>query len=115
MRISSHTISPTAPTFVIAEIGVNHDGRLERALELVEHAHRAKADAVKLQVFRARTLMHASTAFAGYQAERCTEASPGDMLRRYELSEAELLTVVRAIRERGMIPLATPFSLEDVA
>src|SRR5438874_287601 len=62
--ISARRISPADPTLVIAEIGVNHDGSLSRALELVDHAHRAQADAVKLQIFRAKTLMHASTAFA---------------------------------------------------
>jgi sialic acid synthase SpsE len=80
----------------------------------VEHAHRAGADAVKLQVFRARTLMHASSAFAGYQAERCAETTPAEMLRRYEMEPVAVGRVVAAIRERGMLPIATPFSPEDV-
>ena len=99
---------------VIAEIGVNHDGSLARALELVEHAHRAKADAVKLQVFRARTLMHASTSFATYQLDRCAQASATEMLEHYELSAEDLETVVEAIRDRNMLPIATPFSIEDL-
>jgi N-acetylneuraminate synthase/N,N'-diacetyllegionaminate synthase len=114
LTIQDRTISQTSPTLVIAEIGVNHDGSVSRALELVEHAHRAGADAVKLQIFRARTLMHASSAFAGYQAERCAEASPAEMLRRYEMEPEAVERVVAAIRERGMLPIATPFSLEDV-
>jgi sialic acid synthase SpsE len=114
LTIDSRLISPTSPTFVIAEIGVNHDGSLDRALELVEHARAAGADAVKLQLFRARTLMHASSAFAGYQVERCAEATPAEMLQRYELSADDARTVVRAIRDAGMVPVATPFSLDDV-
>src|SRR3954464_15725580 len=90
LTVANRPISPAHPTLVIAEIGVNHDGSLARALELVDHARRAGADAVKLQIFRAQTLMHASTSFAGYQADRCVEATPTDMLRRYELSQAEL-------------------------
>lgn len=102
------------PTLVIAEIGVNHDGSVMRALELVEHAAQGGADAVKLQVFRARALMHASGELAGYQRDRCGEADAAAMLRRYELDEAEVLRVVEAIRARGLLPVATPFSLSDV-
>jgi len=114
LQIDHQIISPTTSTFVIAEIGVNHDGSVERALELVSHAKDCGADAVKLQIFNARTLMHASTAFATYQANRCNESSAVEMLEAYELSPEELKLVVEAIREAGMLPIATPFSLEDV-
>jgi N-acetylneuraminate synthase/N,N'-diacetyllegionaminate synthase len=112
--IFSRRISPTDPTLVIAEIGVNHDGSLARALELVDYAHRAQADAVKLQIFRAKTLMHSSTAFATYQLDRCAQASASDMLQQYELSPKDLETVTQAIRDRNMLPIATPFSFDDV-
>jgi sialic acid synthase SpsE len=114
LTIDGRGISVGGPTFVIAEIGVNHDGSVGRALELVEHARRAGADAVKLQIFRARTLMHASSAFARYQVERCVEATPAEMLRRYEMGADDVRRVVSAIRKAGMVPVATPFSLEDV-
>jgi N,N'-diacetyllegionaminate synthase len=114
LQIDHRIISPASSTFVIAEIGVNHDGSVERALELVSHARNSGADAVKLQIFNARTLMHASTAFASYQADRCNEASAVEMLEGYELSSEELTLVVEAIRKAGMLPIATPFSLEDV-
>ena len=114
MTIFGRRISPADPVLVIAEIGVNHDGEVGRALELVEHAQRAGADAVKQQIFRARTLMHASGAFATYQIERCAEASAVEMLEKYELSADDVETVVEAVRDRNMLPLATPFSLDDV-
>jgi N,N'-diacetyllegionaminate synthase len=101
-------------TLVIAEIGVNHDGDLSRALELVQHAKNANADGVKLQIFRAKTLMHASGAFATYQQSRVTDATPIDMLERYELAPRDIITIVQAIRDAGLLPLATPFSPDDV-
>ena len=114
LTIFARPISPADPSLVIAEIGVNHDGSLARALELVDHAHRAKADAVKLQIFRASTLMHASTSFATYQLDRCAQATATDMLRQYELSPDEVETVVETIRDRNMLPIATPFSPDDL-
>ena len=114
LTIASRQISPDAPVLVIAEIGVNHDGRLDRALALVEAARAAGADAVKLQVFTAQALMSDACSFAQYQAQRCDESSPADMLRRYELSRRDTRTVVTAIRNAGLIPLATPFSLPDL-
>src|SRR5690348_3036547 len=105
LTLFGRTVSASDPTLVIAEIGVNHDGSLERAMELVEHAYRARADAVKLQIFRARTLMHWSTSFATYQLDRCAEATATEMLEHYELSAEALEEVVEAIRDRNMLPI----------
>jgi N,N'-diacetyllegionaminate synthase len=114
LNIDGRTISVAHRTLVIAEIGVNHDGSVERALELVNIAAHCGADAVKLQIFTAEQLMHGSSEFAGYQAKQVDDADPAAMLRRYELGAAELRRVVSAIRRQGMLPIATPFSLSDV-
>lgn len=103
------------PALVIAEIGVNHDGSVQRALELVHQAKAAGAEAVKLQVFSGRRLMHASARFANYQRGTVAAVDPAEMLRQFELTDGELATIVREIRRLGMLPLATPFSPEDVA
>jgi sialic acid synthase SpsE len=99
---------------IIAEIGVNHDGSVDRALQLSEIASACGADAVKLQIFRGQALMHASSTFAGYQKGRVDSTSPLEMLRKYELSEEDTRRVVARVRELRMLPLATPFSLDDV-
>lgn len=99
---------------VIAELGVNHDGEVQKAIELVHAASHAGADVVKLQVFKADRLMHPSSVMAEYQKRSLLEDSPIDMLRRYELEAEELGQIVGEIRKLGMQPLATPFSPEDV-
>ena len=112
--IANRPIGDGQPTFIIAEIGVNHDGSLARALQLVQLAAQCGADAVKLQIFRAQSLMHPTSAFAQYQKQRCADADPAAMLRRYELSPLDLAAIIAEIRRHGIVPLATPFSLDDV-
>lgn len=114
IRINGRVVGAGQPTLVIAEIGVNHDGQLDRALRLVEMAAKAGADAVKLQIFRAASLMHQSSSFASYQKKNVEAANPVEMLKQYELSDSDLATVVEAIEQRGMMALATPFSPADI-
>jgi len=105
---------PAGKTMVIAEIGVNHDGSVDRALELVRKAADCGVDAVKVQVFSADRLLHPSSALAEYQKRSLLDESPIDMLRRYEMDEGELGRIVAEIRRLNLLPLATPFSPEDV-
>ncbi len=109
-RWLDHANSP----LIIAEIGVNHDGSLARAKELVDIAADCGADAVKLQIFSASTLMNGQARFAQYQQQHCDDADPAAMLRRYELRPLEVAVLVEHIRARGLLPLATPFSPDDV-
>src|SRR5258708_23193316 len=114
IRIDDRQIGPGQATFVIAEIGVNHDGSLARALELVKIAADCGADAVKLQIFRASELLHKSAQFAKYQKDNVEADHPIEMLRRYELGADQIAQIVRKARECRLIPVATPFSPSDV-
>ncbi len=114
VNVSGRSLAAGEPTFVIAEIGVNHDGSCSRALELVDAAATAAADAVKLQIFSAQALLHPATEFATYQKQSTGAVDPAAMLQVYQLPESDLRKIVDAIVDRHMIPLATPFSLSDV-
>ena len=85
LKILDRTVGPGERAFIIAEIGVNHDGSVERAIELVHLAAAAGADAVKLQIFKADALMHYSSTLADYQRDRVDDAmDAGGIARRVD-------------------------------
>jgi N-acetylneuraminate synthase len=95
---------------VIAEAGVNHNGKLEIALGLVDAAAAAGADIVKFQTFRADQLATASAEQADYQ-RRNTGASSSqlDMLKALELNDAAHRHLLSHCQKRGIGFLSTPF------
>jgi N-acetylneuraminate synthase/N,N'-diacetyllegionaminate synthase len=102
---------------VIAELGVNHDGDVKRALELTDAAADADADAIKLQRFDPDHLLSNQAGLAAYQDEAGEGARGGvrAMLKRLMLDD-EGFTAVRArAKQHGLAFIVTPFSLPDVA
>lgn len=102
--------------FVIAEAGVNHNGRRDLALALVDLAAESGADAVKFQTFRAELLATKGAPKARYQAERADsrDETQFDMLRRLELDEETHHAIAEHCRARGIEFMSTPFDAESV-
>lgn len=113
LDIAGRRIGDDRPPFIIAELGVNHDGDPRRALDLVDAAADAGADAIKTQCFRADLLMSGASALAKYQAD-AGERDPRAMLRRLELPDDAMRAVVDRARSRGVLAIVTVFSLELV-
>ena len=107
------SLLPPDRPFFIAEAGVNHDGRLDLALKLVDAAADAGADAVKFQTFRADALATAAAPQARYQT-RAGKSSQRDMLARLEFKREHHGPVVERCRRRGIRFMSTPFD-EDSA
>jgi sialic acid synthase SpsE len=113
MQIGTRTISYESGPYVIAELGVNHDGSVDRAISLVDAAAGAGADAVKLQLFRAELLTSASSGLAAYQRD-AGEEDPVRMLSRLELSLSDMARVAEHARRRRLHAIVTPFTTELV-
>lgn len=102
--------------FVIAEAGVNHNGSLDLARQLVSAAHTAGADAVKFQTFRADTLVSEAAPLAAYQEKAIGgEQSQHQMLRALELSEDAHRALFDQCADLGLEFLSTPFDLHSLA
>ena len=97
-----------ARVFFIAEAGVNHNGDVELAHQLIDIAADAGADAVKFQTFTAAALATAAAPTAAYQ-KRATADSQQDMLKKLELSRAAYPALVEHCRERRIEFMSSPF------
>ncbi len=111
-RSSAMNTQRTTP-YIIAEIGVNHDGDRACALELTHAAAAAGADAVKFQLFDADLLMSRACRPAEYQS-RAGEHDPHAMLRRLSLTIDDLAPCVRAAHQRNIHAIVTVFSAQLV-
>lgn len=101
--------------FIIAEAGVNHNGKLENAKKLVDVAVEAKADAVKFQTFKADNLVSHYSAKAEYQLKTTDkEESQYEMLKKLELTLEDHIELISYCKEKGIMFLSTPFDLDSI-
>lgn len=110
-------MSEASRVLVIAEAGVNHNGDLEMARQLIDVAAEAGADLVKFQTFAAEKIASRAATKASYQARN--EADRGaesqlDMLKRLELSAADHDMLIAHCAARGIGFFSTGFDLDSL-
>ena len=105
----------TINTLIIAEAGVNHNGSLEMAMQMVDAAVAAGADAVKFQTFKAEKVIAANAPKADYQKETTgSDESQLEMLKKLELDERAHTMLNQHCQDKGIQFLSTPFDLESI-
>ncbi len=103
-------------SYIIAEAGVNHNGRLDLALHLCDAAKEAGADAVKFQTWKTENIVTASACQAAYQTENTGVAeSQFDMLKKLELSYEDFRYIQDHCHRIGIDFLSTPDEEESLA
>ena len=108
-------ISENAPVFIIAEAGVNHNGSIALAKQLIDVAANAHADAVKFQTFIAEEVVSTDAPKAEYQ-KQTTDAleSQLDMIKKLELSKEDHQELMDYAKHKNIMFLSTPFDERSV-
>lgn len=101
--------------YIIAEAGVNHNGSVDIAKQLVDIAAKAGADAIKFQTFKAENLVSQSTPKALYQQQTTNaEESQYEMLKRLELNEDAHNLLIHYCHDKGIQFLSAPFDSQSL-
>ncbi len=106
--LGDRVIGDDHPPFIIAEVGINHEGSIEKALQMVDAAADAGADCVKFQCHITRAEMIPTD----IKPENAGGDTLWDIIHRCELSAEEEVEIKRYCEEKGVLYLCTPFSRE---
>jgi sialic acid synthase len=111
LTIDGRSIDDASATYVIAEIGNNHQGSVEKAAEMIRVAADCGVDAVKFQKRENRTLYTKELFDAPYDNENSFGATYGEHRETLELDRDELVELQSVARAEGVALFATPFDV----
>lgn len=114
MRITGRTVGEGQSVFVIAEVGVNHNGSIAMAKKLIDAAKAAGADAVKFQMCDPAEMVVKDAPSAAYQKKATKGESHYAMLKRFFFGVQEHKILKVYAKKKGIIFFSTPFSIKDV-
>lgn len=103
--IGDRKVGDGAPVFIIAEAGINHDGKLDQALALIDVAKEAGADAVKFQMFQADRMYQKEPGL--YETAKGEEVSIFSLVEQMELPPEWLPALLTRCEEKGLMFLST--------
>lgn len=107
IEIKGRKIGPAHPPLVIAEIGINHEGDFQKAVQMVDDAHRAGCECVKFQCHVVEDEMIPK---AGEVIPANAKESIWEIMKRCALTETEERDLKKYVEDKGLLYLSTPFS-----
>lgn len=115
IKIKNKIISNDSPTFIIAEIGANHNGSLELAKESIDEAYKCGVDAVKLQTYTTEELLSNKEGIVVYGKEgKQTSETVKEMFDKVTLKREFHKEIYDYAEKKGLICFSTPFSESGV-
>ena len=113
-NIGGVCLNSASPVFIIAEAGVNHNGNLEMAKNLVTEAKKAGADCIKFQTFKAERVVSNDAPKANYQnLTTDPKETQLEMLKKCELKYEYHPILKKMCEDLGILFLSTPYNIED--
>jgi len=115
IEINNQELKNYGKPFIVAEAGINHNGELTKALEMIEVAKQSGVDAVKFQTFRAEEFCGDKTQMFTYQSQGQTiTESMFEMFKRYEFDYDEWLQIKQKCDDENILFLSTPQNRSDL-
>ena len=102
LKIGNKLLNKKNKAYIIAEIGVNHNGKLQTAKKLIDQAVLSGADCVKFQTFNAENVATKKTKLAAYQKKnKVNENNQFDMLKKLELSKKDFVEIFKYCKKKN--------------
>jgi len=115
IQINNKTIGKDSPCFIIAEAGVNHNGKISNAKKLIDIARNAGADAVKFQTFTSENVVTPNTKSAEYQVKNIGKTvTQLEMIKAFELGYNDFIKLKEYCDKKEIIFLSTPHSFDAI-
>ena len=101
--------------FIIAEAGVNHNGSIELAYQLIDTAVESGVDAVKFQTFKAESLVLKNVDKANYQKQTTNESeSQFEMIKKLELNVDAHKKLINYCNDKNILFMSSPFDHDSI-
>ena len=108
IQIGNRAIGYRRPVYFIAEAGVNHNGDIKLALNLIKEAKKCGADAVKFQTFKAEQVCLPTSPTAQYQEKNTQKSNQWELLKPLELKEKDYPLLIKTAKKYKIDFLSTP-------